>query len=433
MKNQNNQSRRTFIRNTTIAAGTFMILPSHVFGRNGTVPPSDRINLAFIGTGKLIRELHERFAELPDVQIVAGCDVHTQKLEWFRKQTDKFYAGKNDTKNYSGCKTFGHYEELLQDPSIDAVMVATPDHWHAIISIAAMKAGKDVYCEKPLAHTVKEGRAMVDAAREYQRVVQTGSMQRSWEDFRHACELVVNGYLGDIKKVLVNVGDPPIPCDLEGAETPEYLDWDRWVGPAQMRPYSPVLAPPITDDSWPMWRSYMEFGGGGVADWGAHMFDIAQWGLGMDDSGPVKLLPPNDPTATRGMRFVYANGTEMFHEDFGRGWAVRFIGTEGSLDISREFLDSKPENIAGAKIKAGEKHLQYSDNHYADWINAVRNRTKPVADVEIGHRSATICNIANIGYQLKRPLKWDPVEEKFLNDGCANRLLTKKYRKPYSL
>jgi predicted dehydrogenase len=177
----------------------------------------------------------------------------------------------------------------------------------------------------------------------------------------------------------------------------------------------------------------MEFGGGGIADWGAHMFDIAQWGLGMDESGPVKLLPPNDPTAKRGMRFIYANGIEMFHEDFGRGWAVRFIGTEGSLDISREFLDSKPENIAGAEIKTGDKHLYYSDNHYADWIDAIKKRSRPVADVEIGHRSATVCNIANIAYQLKRPLKWDPVEEKFLKDGPANKLLTRKYRRPYTL
>jgi len=433
MKKNNNRSRRAFIRNTAIATGTLMIIPGSVLGRKGSIPPGERINLAFIGTGKLIRELYPRFAALPDVQIVAGCDVDSQKREWFKKQVEKFYSEKNGSRDYNGCKTYNHYEELLQDPSVDAVVVATPDHWHALASIAAMKAGKDVYCEKPLTHTVKEGRAMVDTAREHQRVVQTGSMQRSWKDFRHACELVVNGYLGDIKKVLVNVGDPPVPCDLEGDKTPDYLDWDRWLGPAPMRSYSPVLAPPITDTDWPRWRDYMEYGGGGISDWGAHMFDIAQWGLGMDDSGPVKLLPPDDPTAKRGLKFVYASGVEMYHEDFGRGWAVRFIGTEGSLDVSREFLDSKPENIAGAEIKPGEKHLYYSENHYADWINAIKNRTRPVADVATGHRTATVCNIANIAYLLKRPLKWDPVTEKFHKDGPANRLLTRKYRKPYSL
>ena len=433
MKNIPNQSRRNFIRNAALATGTFMIIPGHVLGRRGSIPPSDMITLGFIGTGKLIRELHPRFAAVPGVRIVAGCDVDSQKLQWFREQVDTFNAGQTGGTGNGGCKTFSHYEELLEDQSIDAVVVATPDHWHAIVSIAAIKSGKDVYCEKPLTHTVKEGRAMVIATREHQRVVQTGSMQRSWKDFRHACELVVNGYVGDIKKVIVNVGDPPVPCDLEGAETPGYLDWDRWLGPAKVRPYSPVLAPPITDTAWPRWREYMEFGGGGIADWGAHMFDIAQWGLGMDESGPVKLLPPNDPTAKRGLRFIYANGIEMFHEDFGRGWAVRFIGTEGSLDISREFLDSKPENIAGAQIKPGDKHLYYSDNHYADWIDAIKKRSRPVADVEIGHRSATVCNIANIAYQLKRPLKWDPVEEKFLKDGPANRLLTRNYRRPYTL
>jgi predicted dehydrogenase len=177
----------------------------------------------------------------------------------------------------------------------------------------------------------------------------------------------------------------------------------------------------------------MEFGGGGVADWGAHMFDIAQWGLGMDHSGPVRLIPPDDPDAKRGMKFIYANGIEMYHEDFGRGWAVRFIGSEGSLDISREFLDSVPENIAQAEIKADEKHLYHSDNHYADWINAIRSRTRPAADVEIGHRSATVCNLANIAYLLRRPLNWDPVKEHFVKDAQASKLLSRKYRKPYTL
>jgi predicted dehydrogenase len=429
-----NQSRRSFLRNTAIATGSVVVAPSIILAGKGCTAPSDKINLGFIGTGKLIREeLFKRFGKLPDVQITAGCDVDSQKLADFKQRVESFYREEMDMPDFKGIKTYELYEELLANESIDAVVVATPDHWHAIVSVDAMKAGKDVYCEKPLSHRVVEGRAMVDAARQYQRVVQTGSMQRSWENFRHACELVLNGYLGEISKVLVNVGDPGLPCDLPGEEVPDYLNWDRWVGPAQMRGYNPVLAPPVTDTDWPMWRTYLEFGGGGVTDWGAHMFDIAQWGLGMDDSGPVRLTPPEDPAATRGMHYVYGNGVEMAHEDFGRGWAVRFTGSEGSLDISREFLDSRPENIATAQIKDSDKRVQYSDNHYADWISAIRNRTRPVADVAIGHRSATVCNITNIAYRLRRPLQWDPVTEKFLDDAEANAMCTKQYRSPYML
>jgi predicted dehydrogenase len=296
-----------------------------------------------------------------------------------------------------------------------------------------MKAGKDVFCEKPLAHTLFEGRQMVESADELGRVVQTGSMQRSWPNFRKACELVRNGYVGEISKVIVSVGDPALKCELPEEPQPETIDWDRWVGPAAMRPYNHILAHPIGTEGWAMWRNYMEYGGGILSDWGAHMFDIAQWGLGMDDTGPVKYIPPEDPGAKRGMKMIYANGIEMVHEDFDRGWAVRFIGSEGSLDISRSFLDSKPEIIAQAEIKSGDERLYLSDNHYQDWADAIRNRTQPVAPAEIGHRSASICNIANIAYQLNRTLEWDPVAEEFKGDEEANSLRTKSYREPYIL
>lgn len=423
-------SRRRFIQYLASATAVFTIIPRHVLGK-GFVPPSDRITLGFIGTGKLIRELFPRFADLEDVIILAGSDVDSKKRQWFKDNVEACYAEKTGNPGYVNIDTYNYYEELLERPDIDAVVVATPDHWHAIASINAMKAGKDVYCEKPLAHRVKEGRAMVNTARKYKRVVQTGSMQRSWDDFRHACELVRNGYLGEIKKIFVNVGDPPLDCDLGEESLPDYLDWDRWIGPARMRPYHPVLSPPVEEDHWPMWRLYNEFGGGGMTDWGAHMYDIAQWALGMDDGGPVRLEPPRIQRRTRGLKYFYPNGTIMIHRNFRRGWAVRFIGTEGKLDISREFLDSKPEHIAGLTIKDTDTRLYYSDNHYADWIKAVKNRTKPVADVEIGHRTATICNIGNIAYRLNRSLSWDPVKEEFLNDEEANKLLAKEYREPY--
>jgi predicted dehydrogenase len=426
-------SRRKFLQQSALAAAAITIVPRHVLGGKGFTAPSEKINIGVIGTGKLANGYWKNFAKLPEIHVMAACDVYQAKLQKFKEAVDQYYAEIAGNSNYSECKIFSDFNELIGLNEIDAVIVATPDHWHAIPSIAAMEAGKDVYCEKPLAHTVKEGRAMVEAASKFGRVVQTGSMQRSSKGFRHACELVRNGYVGDIKQVIVSVGDPAIPCDLPEQPTPEGLDWDRWIGPAPLWPYHAELAPPDTSGPWPMWRNYWEFGGGILSDWGAHMFDIAQWGLGMDESGPVKFIPPEDPKAVRGLKMIYANGVEMIHDDFDRGWAVRFIGSEGTLDVSRQFLDSKPEQIATTKIKSSDTRLYYSDNHYADWVDAMKKRSVPVTGVETGHRSASVCNLANIAYRLNRTLEWDPVKEKFKGDGEANKLRTKKYRKPYTL
>ncbi|WP_020528421.1 Gfo/Idh/MocA family protein [Flexithrix dorotheae] len=433
MKQNTNRSnsRRKFIGNSIATMAAFTIVPRYVLGK-GFTAPSDKVTLGFIGTGKLSKGLGPRFLKLPNIQMVAASDVNSKKLDFFLNTAKNHYAEVSGKDNFKGIEGYKEYEELINRSDIDAVIVALPDHWHAKASIDAMKAGKDVYCEKPLAHTVWEGRQMVKTARKLGKVVQTGSMQRSSERFLHACELVRNGYIGEIKTVKVNVGDPAIPCDLPGEKVPDNLDWDRWVGPAQFREYSPILAPPITDDVWPKWRDYKEFGGGIFSDWGAHMFDIAQWGLGMDETGPVELIPPKDRTAVRGLVMKYANGIEMIHEDFGRGWAVQFNGTEGKLEVSRSFLETDPANIADKKIGDNEIRLYKSENHYADWINCIKTREKPICDVEIGHRSSSICNIGNIAYQLGRPLKWDPAKEKF-DDKEANKLRTKDYRKEYKV
>ncbi len=425
-------SRRRFIKNT-IKASVLTIVPRHVLGGIGFVAPSDQVVIGFIGNGKLSQGLSRRFMELDSIRIVAGCDVDRQKATAYKALVNGFYAEATANPNYSAMDTYQDYNELLAREDIDAVIIATPDHWHARVSIDAMKAGKDVYCEKPMAHTVYEGRKMVETARKFERVFQTGSMQRSWEDFRRACELVRNGFIGEVETIKVNVGDPAVPCDLPAEEEPDYLDWNTWVGPAQMRPYHSILSPPITFTGWPNWRKYREFGGGGITDWGAHMFDIAQWGLGMDGSGPVKFIPPEDKNAVRGMKFVYANGVEMLHEDFGRGYAVEFNGTGGTIRVSRDFLESDPENILSAVVPSSGIQLYKSDNHYQNWIDCIHSRKKPVCDVEVGQRTASVCNITNIAYWLGRPLNWDPDKEKFIKDPEAAKLLTKKYRKPYKV
>ncbi len=422
--------RRDFLTRSTLFASGIYIVPRHVLGGAGYTPPSDRLTLGFIGTGKQARGLANRFAQ-KDVDILAGCDVDKQKLDFFKKIVKEVV---NEHQGKGGdCQIYENYEDLLAREDIDGVIISSPDHWHAIQSIASMKAGKDVYCEKPLAHTVREGRSMVKAAKKYRKILQTGSMQRSREGFRHAVELVRNGYVGEISKVIVSVGDPAIRCNLEGQPVPATLNWDRWLGPAPYRAYNPGIAPPVEEDVWAQWRQYAEFGGGILSDWGAHMFDIAQWALDMDSSGPVLFIPPADPLAKRGLKMIYDSGIEMVHEDFERGWAVRFVGSEGTLDVSRSFLDSDPVSIAGVKIGQNEKHVYKSDDHYQDWIDAVKNRTHPICDAETGHRSASVCNLANIAYQMRRPIRWDPVKERFSKNKAANALRTKKYRSPYKL
>jgi predicted dehydrogenase len=293
-----------------------------------------------------------------------------------------------------------------------------------------MKAGKDVYCEKPLSHTITEGIEMVKTAKAGERILQTGSMQRSWDNFRQACSLVRNGYIGEIKKVLVNVGDPAVSYNLPEESTPAEINWSGWCGPAPLLDYNHRLAPSRNDVKfWPDWRLFREVGGGILADWGAHMFDIAQWALGTDDTGPIEYIPPKDPNAKRGMKMIYENGVEMYHEDFGRGWGVRFIGSEGTIDISRDYFEADPKKIIKVKEIEFETNLyRVRENHYQDWLEAITNRTQPICNPEVGHRSASICNIANIAYQLNRPLKWDPVKEDFINDAEATALKTRKNR-----
>jgi predicted dehydrogenase len=425
-------SRRIFLKQSAQVAA-ITVVPRYVLGGPLFTAPSDQIAIGVIGCGKQSRGLISNFLGMKDAKIIANSDVDQQKKEAFAKFVNDRYAETSDQASYKAISSYTDYTELIARDDIDAVLVITPDHWHAINSIQAMQSGKDVYCEKPMAHTVVEGRKMIETTQKYGRVFQTGSMQRSWKDFRRACELVRNGFIGDVRIVKVNVGDPAIPCDLEAEDTPDYLDWNTWLGPAPQRPYSSVLSPPITYDGWPMWRSYWEYGGGGVADWGAHMFDIAQWGLGMDETGPVQLITPKEIGVTRGLKFVYANGVEMVHEDFGRGWAVEFIGSEGVIRISREFLESDPSNILSAEVPQDGIKLYYSDDHYKNWIDCIKSREQPVCDAETGHRTATVCNIGNIAYKLGRDLKWDPVKENFVGDKEADGFLTRKYRKPFIL
>ena len=423
--------RRQFIK-TVGALSVFSIVPRFVLGGKGFLPPSDKITLGFIGTGKQNHGLQRSFLNTGEVEIIAASDVYAEKLTSFINQFNTIYNEKFGEQPKRNITAYNDFRELLNNKEIDAVVIAAPDHWHAVMAVKAAEAGKDIYCEKPLALTIKEGRAMVKAARKYNRVFQTGSMQRSWPEFRQAAELVRNGYIGDLQTIKVSVGGPPVPYNLPQETLPSGLNWDQWIGPNDPVHYNNELAPPLTADFWPRWRNFKEFGGGGMTDWGAHMFDIAQWALDMDGSGPVRIVPP-DGKEHPFLTYYYENGITMTHENFGINNAVRFIGSKGQIDVQRKKLETTPVSIKDIQIKDTEKRVYFSDNHHKDFLKAIRTRTNPICDVEVGHRTASVCTLGNIAYELKRPLKWNPKKEKFKKDKEANVLRGRPMRKEWSV
>jgi predicted dehydrogenase len=458
---QTSMNRRDFLK---VAAGAASlgsvpyVVPSSVLGAQGQTPPSNRITLGFIACGKQSQHLMRSFLQ-PSTQVVAACDVDKLKLERSAGTiVEKYYADRKDGA-YKGCARYHDFHELLARPDIDAVVISTPDHWHTLATIEACRAGKDVYCEKPLTQTIAEAQALVKTIRQLGRVFQTGSMQRSDRKFRFACELVRNGYIGDIKHVTVNVGGAPQDKLLKAEPVPDYLDWDMWVGPAMWRPYNNDLAPHISFDGFPNWRDHSYYGGGGMTDWGAHHFDIAQWGLGMDGSGPVEIIPP-DGKDYKVLTYKYANGTTMTRDNRVRGpdgtglpfpgpahaaWlehirekrgavdGVLFEGTTGKVEVNRNHISTWPDELKNQTIKPDQVHLYDSKSHYADWLEAIRKRSDPICKIEIGASSVTVCHLGNIAYTLKRPLKWDPKAQVFPGDDEANRMLWRPMRSPWHL
>lgn len=422
-------SRRQFLRAAALGMAASAVVPSAVWA--ASPKPNDRITLGFIGMGKQNRSLLNGFLRNSETQVVAVCDVDTTRREHAHKTVEEYYAKQTDKGAFKGCAAYGDFRELTARTDIDGVVIATPDHWHAINVIAAANAGKDIYCEKPLSLTIAEARAMVNAVRRNQRICQTGSMQRSSREFFKACMLVRNGRIGRVKTVSVGVGAPSQWCDLPEEALEPGLDWDSWLGPAPVRPYHSILSPRGIHDHFPHWRNYREYSGGMMTDWGAHHFDIAQWGLGMDDSGPMEIIPPADPNAKSGVRFVYANGVEVIH-DSSRG-GVRFVGTEGSIYVDRGKFQAEPESIGEESLDALPVQLYASTNHLKDWLDCLRTRKRPICDVEIGCRSVTVCHLGNLAYWHHRRLKWDPKQERFIGDEEANTWLDNAKRAPWKL
>jgi predicted dehydrogenase len=433
-------NRRQFLGRTAAAvAGAVAfptIIPGRALGLDGATAPSNRLTMGFIGMGKMAKGHLGAYQGDESCQILAICDVEQGRREKAAAATNEIYAKRNGENSYSACDTYGDFRVLCARADIDFVVIATPNHWHVLTALEALRNGKDVYLEKPMTRTIEEGKILTKAVRRYGRILQVGSQQRSDNAFRFACELVRNGRIGEVQEVYANIGGPPEEDNLPGEPTPEGLDWDMWLGPCPWRPYSSVLAPPESFDGWPMWRNYRPYAEGGMDDWGAHHFDIAQWGLGMDGSGPVEILVPSpEHPEVKTLTFVYANGVRLYHGG-GKiaGAGTEWAGTKGRVGVNRgEFLVAEPEHLKYDSIGPNEIHLYDSPDHRKNFLECVRTRREPICPVEVGHSSATLCHLGTIGYWLKRPLKWNPEKQEFVNDSEANRLLSRAMRGPWQL
>lgn len=427
-------SRRLFLgQNAAIIAGgigTPYIVSSSTLAAPNKPGANDRIGIGYIGMGRRAAQL----MNLPkEAQIVAIADINIDRAKSVATRV--------------GCKAYQDYRELLESKDVDAVVVATPDHWHTLASIHACQAGKDVYCEKPLTLTIREGRLLVNAVRKYQRVLQTGSQQRSMPLNRLGCELIRNGRIGKVHTIIGHNYASPWECALPSQKTPHQIDWDMWCGPTSVRPFHQDLYLPRAN---PGWISFRPYSGGEMTGWGAHGLDQVQWALGMDNSGPTEIWTEGEPfkppvysqPASRkngdticsqpAVFFRYANGAVLKLIDGPPGGAV-FIGDRGTITIGRSSLTAEPESLLKEPFADSDIRLSVSNHHMQNWIDCIKSRQKPIADVEIGHRSATVCHLGNIARWTGRKLQWNPEKEIFIGDAQANLLLERPGRKPFQL
>jgi predicted dehydrogenase len=431
-------SRRQFLRRGAGAAAIAglaapYVIPSGVLAWEGRPGPNDKIGIGGIGVGRQATGLVNSAHGNAEARIVAIADVNLPRAEQHAKRL--------------AAEPYQDYRKLLERKDIDAIITGTPDHWRSLVSIHACQAGKDVYAEKPMTLTIHEGRLMVQAVRKYGRIFQTGSQQRSQKENRFGCELIRNGRLGKIELVIGSNYPSPWECALPAQPVPQGLDWNMWCGPNDLVDYHIDLYTPRAN---PGWISFRPYSGGEMTGWGAHGLDQIQWALGMDESGPVEVWTEGEkfapPTYTapesrdRGEKmcsqpmifYRYANGITVKLDNGNPGGAI-FVGEKGKIEIFRGRVTSNPKELAEEPIKDDEIHLYKSDNHMQNWLDCIKSREKPVADVEIGHRSATVCHLGNIARWLGRRLQWDPVKEQFIGDEEANRLLDRPRRKPFEL
>jgi predicted dehydrogenase len=432
----NSLSRRKFLQYTLVGSAgiaTLPLLQSFNFG------PNDTIRLGFIGLGQQAINLMQGFNNIPGVEIVAGADVYGIKRERFELRLKEFYQNANKKVEVT---TYTDYRKILDRKDIDAVVIATPDHWHALMALDACKAGKDIYQEKPITFTIKESLMVAEAVRKNNVIFAVGSQQRSDINFQHTVNMVRKNALGDLKNIKAYVGPPPAPYDLPVETIPTDLDWNLWLGPNPKVHFNSRLNPPISlnppqnETFWAAWRYYKETGGGFTCDWGAHNFDIGQWALNMDNGGPVKIIPAGYKD-TKFLSYIYENGVVMTNEpwDAGETRGIKFIGSTGWIEVSRGKIAASDDSLLPGRNKDDNKGLIYETGtgHLENFIECLRSRKDPIAPVEAGQRTVAVCILGNIAHELKRPLNWDPAKQNFVNDKEAEKYLHREYQNGYSL
>jgi predicted dehydrogenase len=455
------RSRREFLA----AAGRGVLASSAVAGFPAIVPasvlgpfaPSKRINVGAIGTGRI-----SRGHDLPGIwkfdtaRIVAVCDLDGRRVDETRTLVNGYYTKKTGAP-YSGVTTYSDYRELLANRDIDAVVISTPDHWHAIIAIHAVEAGKDVYLQKPASLTIAEGRALSNAVHRSGRIFQIGSQQRSAPQFRYAAELVRNGRIGQLKSVQVGLPVDPAGDEEPVMPVPKHFNYDMWLGSTPVVPYTEKRVHPQTGYDRPGWLRCEQFGAGMITGWGAHHIDSAHWGMDTDYTGPVEIwgsadFPKKglwDVHGTFRTEALYASGVRMtISSEFTNG--IRFEGTLGWVFVSRgsatvtssdpvaklqdaEALAASDPKIIKSIIGPDEVHLYESQDHHGNWLECIATRRQPIAPVEVAHRACSTCLLHHLAMKLRRKLSWDPQKERFKNDDEANALLSRPQRWPYTV
>ena len=419
-------NRRTFLKTTTGAA---IALPNIISSHAWANKPSNTIGIGFIGVGKQSAGHLGFFLGQQDCRVVSLAEVAQVRLDNGLKRVVGKYGANH------ACKATRDFRETLTDKRVDAVVIGTPDHWHAIPSIMAAEAKKDVYCEKPLTVTIRAALETVKAARKHDIVYQVGSQQRTefGGHFRKAVECIRNGRVGKVSKIKIGVGGAGVPCDLPAEKKPDGIDWDMWLGPAPERAFNSVLCPTDVHRHFPQWRRYREYAGGGLSDMGAHHYDIAKWAMDIDETGPVKIIPPKEGSS--GLKMIYADGLEIIHESTKDAFNdVVFYGDEGTLYVDRRGITADPKSAVDSPF--GGKDWRLPDigrSHRRNWIDCIRSRKRPVADVSYGAHTSILCSLANHGYQLRRDLQWDAKKYQFQGDPEANTLIDRPGRGEWKL
>lgn len=450
-------TRRSFLR-AALAASAPWVVPRCVLGRlspQGSasggptrIAPSERITLGFIGIGMMGRGHLRCFLGFDDAQVLAVCDVDQWRRNAAQQMVEEHYGQTQPSGTYRACRAYTDLRELVDRTDIDAVVIATGDRWHAPATLLAAQSGKDVYCEKPISLTIREARAMVEVVRRHDRVFQAGLQQRSAPEFQTACRLVHQGAIGPVERVYVNFPGTSSAVNLPAEPVPEGLDWDLWLGPAPWRPFNSAYHHYGEPRHVVPWHFCRDFGGGNLTSNAVHAFDVVQWALKMDHSGPVEIIPP-DPPRLPALTYKYANGVVL--QVVGRqldpqlyeipqGWppgtpltnfGALYVGRDGWIQVGRQghLRAYPPEVLSAAGLGAIEPGTVIG--HQRNWLDCVRSRRRPACDVETGCRSTTVSHLGCIAHWTRRSLRWDPAKEAFIGDEEANRLLSRAAREPW--